>query len=524
MQRPSLTLLTCFLLISSAHAELAEKGPLKLDVVTDATWEFHGEVGRRLEANVNNWLLRAPGANPGLLEMFRRRDRHLPYKTPVPWAGEFAGKYLLSAVQACRLSDDQRLRPHTQTFVDLLVAGQAEDGYLGPWRKEERLLGHWDLWGHYHCMLGLLAWHDLTGDQQAMDCAIRAADCIADIYAKGEKRPLDAGTSQINLAVLHVLGDLYRRTENPRYRTLMSRIEEDCQKDGDWLRLGAAGVPYYKLPGGGTRWVPSYQHIDFQYRPGTPELNCCSVNAPRGLGMLSEWAVMRQDDRIVVNFYCPGSTAVDLGDDKTLTIEQDTVYPLPVGTAYNVALKISADTEQKIPIKLRLPSWANSATVSVKGEDRINIPKTGKYHTITRSWKQGTTVQLSLAAKPTWWHGQDGRYGHAALRMGPLLLAFDAYHNEIETAELTGLPAKGLSITPIESSGGGVPGRFDSLGLWETHTADVPETLRTHAEQLGIGFNPLFSGGEHLHGRLDDIAFYARALTPEEILAAIKDE
>jgi hypothetical protein len=160
----------------------------------------------------------------------------------------------------------------------------------------------------------------------------------------------------------------------------------------------------------------------------------------------------------------------------------------------------------------------------VKGEDRINIPKTGKYHTITRSWKQGTTVQLSLAAKPTWWHGQDGRYGHAALRMGPLLLAFDAYHNEIETAELTGLPAKGLSITPIESSGGGVPGRFDSLGLWETHTADVPETLRTHAEQLGIGFNPFFSGGEHFHGRLDDIAFYARALTPEEILAAIKDE
>ena len=140
MQRLYLTVHTCLLLISSAQAKLVEKGLLKMDVVTDASWEFRDEMGRRLEANVDNWLLRAPGANPGLLEMFRRRDRHLPYKTPVPWAGEFAGKYLLSAVQACRLSDDKRLRRHTQAFVDLLVASQAEDGYLGPWRRSRDVI------------------------------------------------------------------------------------------------------------------------------------------------------------------------------------------------------------------------------------------------------------------------------------------------------------------------------------------------------------------------------------------------
>ena len=46
------------------------------------------------------WLLPAPHANPGMLEMFRDRDRK-PCADMVPWAGEFAGKYLTRAVQIC---------------------------------------------------------------------------------------------------------------------------------------------------------------------------------------------------------------------------------------------------------------------------------------------------------------------------------------------------------------------------------------------------------------------------------------
>ena len=57
----------------------------------------------RLAANLEQWLLVAPQANPGMLEMFRDRDR-TPRRDLVPWAGEFAGKYLTSAVLAYRLT------------------------------------------------------------------------------------------------------------------------------------------------------------------------------------------------------------------------------------------------------------------------------------------------------------------------------------------------------------------------------------------------------------------------------------
>ena len=33
-----------------------------------AQYYFGGEMGKRIEANLENWLLRAPDANPGLLE------------------------------------------------------------------------------------------------------------------------------------------------------------------------------------------------------------------------------------------------------------------------------------------------------------------------------------------------------------------------------------------------------------------------------------------------------------------------
>src|SRR5215218_8870303 len=119
----------------------------------------------------DQWLKVAPSANPAMLEMFRDRDMP-PYRELVPWAGEFAGKYLTAATQVLRLTHEQELRHGLAHFVDHLTALQADDGYLGPWPHDARLTGRapqithgtWDAWGHYHIMVGLLLWHEETGD------------------------------------------------------------------------------------------------------------------------------------------------------------------------------------------------------------------------------------------------------------------------------------------------------------------------------------------------------------------------
>ncbi|MHB8898183.1 MAG: beta-L-arabinofuranosidase domain-containing protein [Thermoguttaceae bacterium] len=533
-----------FLSVMAGSAPGAE-GPLACDGASpSSTFRFEGIVGQRVDANVDGWLLRAPAANPGLLAMFRLRDRQ-PKPEIVPWAGEFAGKYLISAIQAMRMTDDPRLRETVSVVIDELLRCQADDGYLGPFPKEERLLKHWDLWGHYHVMLALLMWHDATGDARAQDACRKMADLMAATYLDTGRRMLEAGSDEMNLAVIHGLGRLYRKTGEPRYRRMMEEIVADWEKAGDYFRTGLAGVEYFRIPrprwesfhdlqglvelyvvtgddryrqaflhhwhsirrwdrrntgafssgeqATGTPYEPTAietcctiawmaltvdalrlagepvmadelelstfngmlgaqhpsgswwtystpmdgvreasQHtIVFQARAGTPELNCCSVNAPRGLGMLSEWAVMATAKGLAVNYYGPMSATVRLKDGETVTIAQETEYPLEG----HIRLSVSPERPRAFPLELRIPAWADQA--SVKLPDATTLAgQPGTYLAIERLWKPGDSLEIELPIKLRVVAGDGPMFGRMSVYRGPLLLAYDTLENEFDEAQL----------------------------------------------------------------------------------------
>ena len=78
----------------------------------DATYTLRGYLGAYIKNVTSQWLLQAPDANPAMLEIFRDRDLP-PYRDLVPWAGEFAGKYLTGAVQVLRLTGQPLAGEHT---------------------------------------------------------------------------------------------------------------------------------------------------------------------------------------------------------------------------------------------------------------------------------------------------------------------------------------------------------------------------------------------------------------------------
>ena len=107
-----------------------------------------------------------------------------------------------------------------------LIATQAEDGYLGPFPKATRLKGNWDLWGHYHVMLALMLWHETTGDAASLLACRRAGDLICATFLDTSLRVFDAGSPEMNMAVIHSLGRLHRLTGEARYLRMMREIEK----------------------------------------------------------------------------------------------------------------------------------------------------------------------------------------------------------------------------------------------------------------------------------------------------------
>jgi DUF1680 family protein len=550
--------------------EAREMGELALQAPQGIRYSFGGILGERVQANLDNWLLRAPHANPGIIEMFRVRDRQ-PVPQLMPWAGEFIGKYLISAIQARRMVHDAHLEELIRDVIADLVSTQAEDGYLGPFRKEERLLGNWDLWGHYHAITALLMWYEDTGDEAARQAAIRAGNCVCATYLGTERRPLQAGSDEMNLSILTAMGRLYRHTGDERHRNMMKVVEEDWEKAGDYFRQGLAGVDYYRIPrprweslhdvqglvelyritgnedyktafenlwrsiarfdrhntGGfstgeqaiGNPYTPGAietccttawaalcadmlhlsgesaaadelewslynsilgsQHpsgrwwtyntpmdgkreasahtIVFQSRAGTPELNCCSVNAPRGIGVLSEWGiVLDREQSVFINYYGPMRAEFDLLKDLHVEIEQVTNYP----AEGRILLRINPSRvlSPGFAIRLRIPRWSERTTVTWDGHTVdpkiIEAARQGKgYLTLAKEWKQGDTIEINFDMSLRTWVGDGACAGKVSLYQGPVLLAFDQRDNPYDCNQIPALDYTNLEAAPAELSG-----------------------------------------------------------------------
>lgn len=195
----------------------------------------------------------------------------------------------------------------------------------------------------------------------------------------------------------------------------------------------------YNTPMDGTKEASAHS-INFQCRPGSPELNCCSVNGPRGLALLSEWAVL-SNDGFVLNYYGPSTFRVKTANGQTLSLSQETDYP-KTGT---VMLRPSIDEPEQFGIKLRIPTWSENTSVSINGEGVSDV-QSGSYLALEREWKTGDIIEINLDMSPHYWAGERNFAGKTSVYHGPILLAFDPVHNEIDPAEIPQIDANTLSF------------------------------------------------------------------------------
>lgn len=176
----------------------------------------------------------------------------------------------------------------------------------------------------------------------------------------------------------------------------------------------------YNTPMQGEARKSSQTDIAFQYNSGSPDFNCCQANVSRGLGELSQWAVLTDSQTLYLNFYGETTMAVTTPSGQALTITQKTAYPL------NGAVTITLSGIKKAEnfrLALRIPSWAGTGSVTVDG--RTTAVSGGSYHLIDRTWTNGDTVVLNIGMTiHTWVHEKDSV--EASVYYGPILLATES--------------------------------------------------------------------------------------------------
>ncbi|MBQ9760371.1 MAG: glycoside hydrolase family 127 protein [Clostridia bacterium] len=116
---------------------------------------------------------------------------------------------------------------------------------------------------------------------------------------------------------------------------------------------------------------------------------CCACIGSAGIGMMPQFAVMQNDNGIVVNQYYDGATTFTTKGGQTATLAQATAYPY----GNRVEMTLTLDCDEAFAIQLRVPAWSRKHTLTVNGEA---VDVANGYNVLNRTWKSGDKIVLEL--------------------------------------------------------------------------------------------------------------------------------
>jgi len=189
------------------------------------------------------------------------------------------------------------------------------------------------------------------------------------------------------------------------------------------------------------------------------DVSCCPTNVARTVASLGAYVASIDDEGIAVLQYAAGE--IRAGD---FVLRVQTRYP-DEGT---VRVLIVAAPDDESRIRLRIPGWADSATLTVNGGEATDVAP--GWADLRRMFEPGDEVllELPLAPRLSWPDARiDAVRGAVAVERGPLVLCLESTdlpsYAPIEDVRLDpdlpllayadGARANGVVCAPAESSG-----------------------------------------------------------------------
>jgi hypothetical protein len=164
--------------------------------------------------------------------------------------------------------------------------------------------------------------------------------------------------------------------------------------------------------------VPVGQGVSREYQNMAQSFTCCVGSGMESHALHGDGIYYESGDRLWVNLYVPTTAR---WRSAGVSIVADSSFP----DGDSASLTFTAKAPKTFTLALRRPFWAGEGfSVKVNGSPVAKLPPAGSYVEVTRGWKTGDTVAVTLPktlrAEPL-----PDNPNRVALMWGPLVLAGD---------------------------------------------------------------------------------------------------
>ena len=119
---------------------------------------------------------------------------------------------------------------------------------------------------------------------------------------------------------------------------------------------------------------------------------CCPPQVARTIASLSGWVYSISKEEIWVHLYGGSTLMTKLPGGTEVFLEQKTSYPWDG----HIKITLHNTPAKPISVKLRIPGWAEGATLKINRRDSQSKLEPGSYATLRRKWSAGDTIELEI--------------------------------------------------------------------------------------------------------------------------------
>jgi uncharacterized protein len=271
------------------------------------------------------------------------------------------------------------------------------------------------------------------------DEQLRAPGC-GDVAASLNKTHNSFETPCGSYAHFKLTRYLLRVTRDSRYGDNMERVMYNTV-------LGAKPL----LADGSTFYYSDY---NFQgrkfYKEADARWPCCSGTLPQVAADYRINTYFCDSDGLYVNLYIP-STVRWSYESAQISLTQKSEYPFDGA----VKFELESSKPAEFAIHLRIPKWAEGASISVNGKRESAPVAASQFATLRRTWKKGDRIELDLPMKLRLESIDPQHPQTVASLCGPLVLfAITATAPSITTQQLLAARKTGQQSWQVETAAG----------------------------------------------------------------------